>query len=25
MADPTAPRAPGDDFGSPNSVIMVGD
>jgi hypothetical protein len=25
LADPTAPRAPDNDFGSPNSVIMVGE
>lgn len=24
VADPTAPRAPGDDFGAPSSVVMVG-
>lgn len=25
IADPTAPRAPDDDFGSPNSVILIGE
>ncbi len=25
IADPTAPQAPDDDFGSPNSVIMIGE
>ena len=25
MADPAAPRAPDDDFGSPNSVILIGE
>ena len=25
MADPTAPQAPDDDFGSPNSVIVIGE
>jgi len=24
LADPSAPRAPGDDFGTPNSVVTVG-